>query len=567
MLKKVDFALQPIVEINSGALYAVEALFRGYQELGFRSIDSFFDHHYLQRDLYRVDLALRKKALKKFKKIPEYKKYKLFYNIDNRIFLMHDFNAGNTTALLHSLGLRRENICFEISEKHRISEDSGLEVLLAHYAKEHIQVAIDDFGQGYAGYKLLYDILPNFIKIDRFFLQGIKEDYKKRTIVRSIVQLAAQFGIRTIAEGIETEEEFLTSKELGCQYAQGYFIQRPTLDVKDILPHYEHIAHISRKDRRKQSKIEPYIKKIPTLYYQDRIERAIAILKEQKARDIAVLNSLDEPIGIIDIERLSPYLYSPYGFSLLKNEESKLSKMDSFLQPIPSVDLHAKSEDILTLYASMQQNSGILVTKESKYYGYLTPEALLKLIHQERLLLAQDQNPLTHLPGNRLIDAKIQNLLEEKKEFVLCYFDFNNFKAYNDHYGFRQGDRVIWLFAQILRKRLADIFLGHIGGDDFICIAQEEFDTIFQRVRKAIEEFECDVLSFYSQEDRQRGYIEAFDRDGVKKRFDFLQVSCAFLSIVAFSKERSLNSINALMAKMKKTSKSAEPPICAACML
>ncbi len=241
-LKVLDIAFQPILNINTGEIFGVEALLRNYKEVGFDSIFELFDEVYRDNLLYSFDIKLRKKALKKFITIEGYEDIKLFYNLDNRLLDMPNFKHGNTNKLLKRYGVDKNSICFEISERHEISNTSGMEEVLEHYKEENFCIAIDDFGVGYSGYKLLYDSKPDIIKIDRFFLTDIQKDVKKKIMTRSITNLAIGLGIKVIAEGVETKEELLTCKDIGCHFVQGYFVQKPTLNAKEIQNKYRHIA-------------------------------------------------------------------------------------------------------------------------------------------------------------------------------------------------------------------------------------------------------------------------------------------------------------------------------------
>lgn len=178
-IKLLDIAFQPIVNIHTGKIYAVEALLRNFRDIGCKSIFEVFDMVYKENLLYCFDLALRRKALKKFSKIKNFENLKLFYNLDNRLFEMDNFAPGNTSKILKELNIKQETICFEISERHEISNKFAMERTLQHYKNANFCIAIDDFGIGYAGYKLLFDSTPDIIKIDRYFLQNIDKDSKK----------------------------------------------------------------------------------------------------------------------------------------------------------------------------------------------------------------------------------------------------------------------------------------------------------------------------------------------------------------------------------------------------
>ncbi len=143
-----------------------------------------------------------------------------------------------------------------------------------------------------------------------------------------------------------------------------------------------------------------------------------------------------------------------------------------------------------------------------------------------------DTNPLSRLPGNPSIQSRIERALSEKKKFAVLYVDLNNFKAYNDVYGFEAGDRVIKATANLLVKitmpnEKSGDFIGHIGGDDFIVVTSyEKAEEIALKITKSFDEI---APSFYKKEDLEKGYITSLDRQGTLKRFPLLAISVAIV--------------------------------------
>jgi diguanylate cyclase (GGDEF)-like protein len=136
--------------------------------------------------------------------------------------------------------------------------------------------------------------------------------------------------------------------------------------------------------------------------------------------------------------------------------------------------------------------------------------------HLRRQSRELQANPLTGLPGNNEIEQVIRTSINARIEFAVCHADINHFKSYNDKYGFSAGDRVIVFCAEVLTRAVADHgrsgldFVGHIGGDDFVIIADPlGCRTIAQSV---VDRFDREVHRFYSQEDLDRGGIETTDR-------------------------------------------------------
>jgi diguanylate cyclase (GGDEF)-like protein len=139
-------------------------------------------------------------------------------------------------------------------------------------------------------------------------------------------------------------------------------------------------------------------------------------------------------------------------------------------------------------------------------------------------------SPMTRLPGNRAIEREVERRLQAQVPFALSYLDLDNLKAFNDTYGYAKADGVVLQTARILTDVLAahggeESFLGHVGGDDFVIL------TVPERAEKvckeAIAAFDRVIPLYYDREDRERGYIEAKDRYGTRRRFPILSLSIA----------------------------------------
>jgi EAL domain-containing protein (putative c-di-GMP-specific phosphodiesterase class I) len=248
---RLVFAYQPIVEASTGRVFGYEALLRGVIEAGFPSIGNVFDSAFLDRALFPLDLSLREKAFGPPARAGFLESGKLFYNIDNRLLLMPDYAAGNTIVIAEKLDIPVGNIVFEISERHEVGRAAGSIGVIENYRRQGILIALDDYGAGYAGLKLLYDSTPDYIKIDRFFISGVSSNPRKRYFVGSIVAMAHDLGIPVIAEGVETVLERDECVELGCDYLQGYYVAMPTVDIGELSRFRERsgVAQVSTSPR------------------------------------------------------------------------------------------------------------------------------------------------------------------------------------------------------------------------------------------------------------------------------------------------------------------------------
>ncbi len=569
----LDIAFQPILNINTGEIYAVEALLRNHLDAGFKSIFDVFDTTYKENILYSFDLALREKTFKKFTQIKNYDTMKLFYNLDNRLFDMPNFSSGNTNALLKECNIRKENICFEISERHEIADKSSMEKILQHYKEEAFYIAIDDFGVGYSGYKLLFDSTPDIIKIDRYFLQNIDKDIKRKLMVKSITQLAIQLGIDVLAEGVETKEEYLICKEMGCTLVQGYFVQYPTKKSHEIERNYKHISQLLKDSKREgnNANIKEYIQKITPIQKSSAMHEVVEYFKKNKNIPyVPIVNKDNKPIAILVEAQIKEYLYSPYGIAILLNNEKENSKLKNFTTYCPSIDINSDISMIIELFSNNSDGHGILIIKNSRYYGFLASKDIIQMINKENLMTARDQNPLTKMPGNRVVESYITQSIQNSKPTLLCYYDLDNFKAFNDIYGFRNGDRIIQLFADIISKKLPNSFFkGHIGGDDFFVGSsiEESHEKYVKQLKNIITTFEDNAREFYSQEDKQNGFIITKDRAGNQKKFPLLTVSASVLFLHINKQSYHSSCVNNILSLQKKTAKLERNHLCISSLL
>jgi diguanylate cyclase (GGDEF)-like protein len=175
-----------------------------------------------------------------------------------------------------------------------------------------------------------------------------------------------------------------------------------------------------------------------------------------------------------------------------------------------------------------------------------------------RLEQVRSASPLTGLPGNLQIQRELQMRVAAGEEVALLYIDLDQFKAYNDHYGFLRGDEAIEALAEVLwhaAEDRPDTFLGHVGGDDFIVLTHPEVAELF--VQDVVAGFEARVEHLYEREDAARGYIEIEDRQGRRRRVSLLTLSIG----VATNQGREVHDHRALVdiaTEMKEFAKRKE---------
>ena len=566
IIDKLDYAFQPIIYAQSGKLYAVEALLRNVQDIpNITTIDDLFDLVFSNDYLYEFDLLLRQKAIKKFANI-NIPNLKLFYNLDNRIIYNKNYSSGNTQKILTKYNLSKDKIIFELSEKGTSIEQNALSTMLQRYKQSGYSIAIDDFGIGVSGLKLLYFSEANIIKIDRFFISNIDQDSKKKLFCSSIIDMAHIMGMQVIAEGVETQKEFYTCKDIGADFIQGFLVQKPTKNINEILPIYNDISNLILDDKREdQNKFidEQFIDKIEPLPVNSSLYDIILHFKKNTEHNfVPIVDEFRYFLGIIyesDIKKIS---YSQYGLSLAQNQNFSTTLL-KYLKPALSVEISWGIDKILEMYNLNFQNSlGIFITNSDKYLGFINLNSLLTMSYKRNIEIATNQSPLTKLPGNNQIEKFIANSFRniQINTTHIIYFDFNDFKPFNDIYGFRQGDRAILIFSELLQKRYPkNSFIAHIGGDDFfVGLTDFTFEDVFELTLDIQNEFEYSAKNLYSNEDKEIGYIVSKDRFGTTRNFNLLSVSCA---IVEINCQSNILNFDDTLNIMKKESKSSKEPV------
>ena len=197
----IQYAYQPIVNVHTGTVYGYEALLRGHREMGMAGIQDVFDEAFDLGILHQADLILRGLALTGFSRIPEARNRKLFYNLDGRCFESPDYQPEGTKTLLKELQVPSSAFCLELSERYDNQSALHVSELLDRFRQQSVRIAIDDYGQGFSQLRMLYEHQPDYLKIDRFFIDGISTDNKKALMVNTIVKMAHMLGITVIAEG------------------------------------------------------------------------------------------------------------------------------------------------------------------------------------------------------------------------------------------------------------------------------------------------------------------------------------------------------------------------------
>ena len=236
----------------------------------------------------------------------------------------------------------------------------------------------------------------------------------------------------------------------------------------------------------------------------------------------------------IDMLLIETSLTDGDGFELcrsLKTDEITADLPVIFITTLNNVTAEAKGFEVGAAdYITKPFNAPTVKARIKNQFKLSDAIKELKRLNQ----LARDANPNTGLPGNTSILNELKNVVETGAAVTVIYADLDNFKVYNDIYGFAQGDNIITFTANVIKVAMqiagcGDSFLGHIGGDDFVIIVPAEKCTLV--ADEIIRRIDSGIGEFYSVEDVLRGHVVATDRAGKTCKHPLISLSLGAIDL------------------------------------
>ncbi|MFB9796999.1 EAL domain-containing protein [Arthrobacter citreus] len=220
-------AFQPIYDAEAGRVWGYEALVRGKSGEGAFEVLSKVS----PEQKYRFDQDCRVKAIELASRLfPAGEDLMLSINFMPKAVYEPAACLRATLLAAKRTSFPTSSIMFEFTENEEVADTAHLTNIITEYRKHGFTTAVDDFGAGHAGLGLLVDFQPDLIKIDMKLIRGIDASPARQAVVAGIVGIAAELDITLLAEGIETEEEFLVLKDAGIRLFQGYWFAKPAFE-------------------------------------------------------------------------------------------------------------------------------------------------------------------------------------------------------------------------------------------------------------------------------------------------------------------------------------------------
>ena len=486
-------------------------------------------------------------------------KKKLFINVNASLTSEASFKNSQLLRLLNDNGINPQAVVIELTELRSYVKLDVLQNAVNFYHGLGFEVALDDLGAGYSGLRRWTKLLPDYVKLDKHFIRGIDHDSVKQSFVRDIQAMASSLHFKLIVEGVETEGEFNTIEQLGVTLAQGYFFAKPSQNP------LEESDKVFSNSQPVKSHPKKYLANVTTAAQIAKFIQPISaktpvfeVLEIFQHHQLTMLPLVDNKIatGIIYQDRfLSKLFSSRYGLELYGKKTIR-----SFVTKTPqSIDQDTPLETVSQkLTANTDHESAFIVTQNGEYVGIATLLDLLEEITHLQIKNAKHANPLTLLPGSVPVNEQINQLLEQHIPFAIAYFDLDNFKPFNDVYGYSAGDTIIKVVAETLTSHVSEQegIVGHIGGDDFIVVLICE--DWRQRCQAILDDFAAQVPGYYKPEDVSAGGIYSENRQGGKCFFSLVSLSAGVVAPDATCGCRSHVDIADLANGAKKQAKALE---------
>jgi diguanylate cyclase (GGDEF)-like protein len=423
-------------------------------------------------------------------------------------------------------------VVIEITEHTPVPDYASLRSTLDDLRQAGLEIAIDDLGSGYSGLRQWSELHPQYVKIDAHFVRDVNNCSKKRQFIHSIVEIARALGSRVVAEGIETHAELETILALGVHYGQGYLLGRPRKKPATVnMPDWRDTAR--PQPPRTTQTVSAILKYTPAIEADTSVAEVMERFDRRPGLRCLVVCRDGKPQGLVTRTHLTSVFASRYGRDLFSRRPVHTVMQTELICVAARTPLDELSERLTREYEYLPEQDLVITDGEGGFMGTASFTDLLRAITELQIRSARYANPLTQLPGSVPLNERIDELLASGAAFRLAYCDLDNFKPFNDTYGYARGDEVLRSLATILQDEAgSEDLVGHVGGDDFILVLRSP--DWADRCQRMLERFAAGAPDFYDTEHRTEHGIHAENRRGEVSFHPFLSVSIGITSAEPF---------------------------------
>ncbi|MFL5343587.1 MAG: bifunctional diguanylate cyclase/phosphodiesterase [Hyalangium sp.] len=554
---RIVSVFQPIVDLMTGEAIGYEVLSRGVGPI--QAPHVLFTKARVEGVTWELERACWTAAVRRISLLPaEDRRVPFFFNVGPDVLSDPRFGDGSTLELLARHGMSPRQIVLEITETSAFADWEQLQRLTRQCMGHGFGIALDDFGAGHSGLVTLVNSAPHFIKLDQALVRDIHRHSYRQHLVKSLVDFASSVDSTLIAEGVETWEELSVLLRLGIRHAQGFLLARPANEPPRPSQEFEL--------RRREA--------IRTLHFQNdeddetvggivirrlcvdsglTTEELDRFFRRTPGLDHVVILEEEKPRALVTRQHFFAKTAGPFGYPLLQKKLAELASNEQPLVVEDNMAITALAKVAMERPPESLYDPVVVIDAKGRFLGTVTMKQLIARATELEVRAATGANPLTHLPGNRMIERWIRQALQGS-EFTVIYGDLDHFKEYNDRYGFLQGDKLLRLTARVLSESLHLLprgsHLGHVGGDDFVLVCP---DAVEPSTLEAIcQRFDEEKRALFDATDLERGWFEATDRKGTSVEVPPVTLSLAVLDSRKMGGHVHPASLSGLAASLKK---------------
>ena len=474
---------QPIVSLRDGSVHGYESLLRarlGDRELSGGQIVAAAQAH---QAMFSLDLIGRSVALEQgLPALPD--GAMLYVNFTPSAIYDPEICLRTTWAIARRLGFPLSRVCFEVVETEQFPDVPFLRQILDRYRAEGARVALDDLGAGHSSLSYLGLLRPDVVKLDRHLVSGIDGDKARQRLLSALLDYAHELDIEVVAEGIETEAELATVRDLGADLGQGWFLGRPAAAPQPVDPGLARGARAGRA---------PAGGDAAGLTLRDR-----ALAAATSGVVITDARRPDNPVVYVNpaFERMTGYAQAEMlgrNCRLLQGPQT-----DPATVRVLGEALRAGAEVRATLVnyrrdgspfwcelnlAPVLDDRGELI----QYVG-VQNDVTARVEAEQHLRHLAEHDALTGLPNRAALQRRAQELLRAHADVALLFVDLDGFKAVNDALGHEAGDVALCRVAERLREAAGPgSFVARHAGDEFVVLLQGADHAATLRAGAAVE--------------------------------------------------------------------------------
>lgn len=538
--------LQPVVDLRDGSVFAHQASFDEVAGVPVSRALSTPEPHGPAPVLRNLDQRSTQIILARWCEMPDRRRLLLKLSADTFVGSMLEASDGWLMQALKALGISEDRLIIEITGSGRPWDGAVLCDAVKAMRAAGARLALGDDGAGHASFHSWSEVEPEYVRVGKRWIAGIASDSRKRTIVRTFAELAEAFGTQLVAEGIDHDADLRVVSSLGIAYGQGNHFTR----VPDERKAAASLVNSSgaagggttsapggSQALRRAALRSISVIQAPSLSLSTTNDEVAAVFQERPELHALAVVEGGFPIALIPRQRFM----DEYARLYFREVRGRKACIDS-ANPAPCViERDADIETLAGVLTSASQrylSEGFIVTEGGQYVGLGTGDQLIRVVTETRLEAARHANPLTFLPGNIPVSLHIDGLLGGGLAFVACHADLDNFKPFNDRYGFARGDEMIRLTARLVLSHCDSQrdFVGHLGGDDFMIVFQSP--DWQARCQGIIRTFQEEARALLDEDARVAGGFEAEDRHGVQRFFPCTTISIGAVSVAPGTYQR-----------------------------